>query len=196
MSEELYAPGIPCRVSDYADTVKQKFIDNATTSTVRERTSSAEDLPILPPGISRDSFNAAIAELRGLVDNHVQLVDGTLDDGWYLHRPLTHDIYALDDDEYFINSAVCAPRSVEQTQAVVKWANKWLIPIYPISMGRNFGLSTFFQGSGTTKLPVMLLIMLRLRRCRWEGQGLRHRRHGKEDELCSGAGREECFLSP
>lgn len=142
MSQEQYAPGIPGRVADYANQVKQKFIDNATASPVRERNESAEELPVLPPGVSRENFHAAITELRGLVDNDVQLVDGPLEDGWYLDRPLSHDLYALDDEDYFVNSAVCAPGSVEQTQAVVKWANKWLIPIYAISMGRNLGRSS------------------------------------------------------
>lgn len=139
MSQPQYEPGIPARVAEYADSVKQKFIDNATTSPVRPRTEPATELPVLPPGVSRKSFNDAITELRTLVDGDVQLFDGPLDDGWYLHRPLSHDAYTLDAEAYFTNSAVCAPGNVEQVQAVVIWANKWSIPIYAISMGRNLG---------------------------------------------------------
>lgn len=137
-----YAPGIPTRVADYADTVKRKFEDNATTSFIRERTESAEELPILPPGITRQKFNAAIEELRGLVDGHVELHDTALDDGWYLHRPITHDAYPLRQDDT-VSSAACCPANVAQVQAVVRWANKWLIPISPLSMGRNLGKPTF-----------------------------------------------------
>ena len=139
MSQSQYAPGIPGRVAAYGDSVKQKFADNATESTIRQRKETPGDLPVLPPGVTRQDFITAIAELRKLVDDDVQVIDGALEDGWYLHRPLSHDIYALDDEDYFINSAVCAPADVEQVQAVVLWANKWLIPIYPISMGRNLG---------------------------------------------------------
>jgi FAD/FMN-containing dehydrogenase len=134
-----YAPGIPARITEYANSVKRRFEENATVSHVKERTEAAADLPVLPDGTSRTTFNKAIDELRGLVDNHVELVDKPLDDGWYLHRPLTHDAFALDEDDYFINSAICAPLNVEQVQAVVRWANKWLIPIYAVSMGRNLG---------------------------------------------------------
>ncbi|KAK8203382.1 hypothetical protein M8818_005273 [Zalaria obscura] len=136
---DLYAPGIPARVTDYANSVKKKFEDNATKSHVRERKEAPGDLPVLPSGVSRANFNSAIVELRKIVDGHVQLVDQPLDDGWYLHRPVTHDAFPLDGEDYFVNSAVCAPGSTEQVQAVVQWANKWLIPIYPISMGRNLG---------------------------------------------------------
>lgn len=140
--EQQYAPGIPARVTDYANSVRRKFEENANTSFVKPRHEAASDLPVLPPGIDRPKFNAAIEELRALVDGHVELVDSSLDDGWYLHRPLTHDAFPLNQQDQFVNSAVCCPGSSEQVQAVVRWANKWLIPIYPISMGRNLGMST------------------------------------------------------
>lgn len=41
------------------------------------------------------------------------------------------------DEEEFVASAVVYPGSVEEVQAVVLWANKHLIPLFPISMGRN-----------------------------------------------------------
>jgi len=140
MLTEQYAPGIPLRVTEYADSVKQKFEGNANQSHIHPRAGTDAELPVLPPGISREDFNNAIEELRPLVDGFVELVDGDLDDGWYLHRPLTHDVYALDQEAYFVNSAVCSPGSVEQVQSVVRWANQWLIPIYAVSMGRNFGM--------------------------------------------------------
>lgn len=150
--EQQYAPGIPARVTDYANSVKQKFDDNANQTFIHPRTGS--DLPVLPYGVSRTQFNNAIQELRELVDGHVELVDQPLDDGWYLHRPVTHDAFPLDQQDQFVNSAICCPGSPEHVQAVVRWANKWLIPIYPISMGRNLGmhlpirLTTDFDGRG------------------------------------------------
>lgn len=139
-TEQQYAPGIPVRVTEYANSVKKKFEDNANQSHTHPRAEPDAELPVLPPGISRENFDAAIEELKPLVDGFVELVAGDLEDGWYLHRPLTHDVYALDQESYFVNSAVCSPGSVEQVQSVVRWANKWLIPIYAVSMGRNFGM--------------------------------------------------------
>jgi hypothetical protein len=146
MSDD-YAPSIPGRVAEYADTVKQKFIDNATAPTIHERNEPLADLPVLPAGITRQKFNDAIEELRDLVDNHVQIHDGPLDDGWYLHRPLTHDAYPL-QEKRLVSSATCAPGSVAQVQAVVLWANKWLIPILALSLGRNLGQSSMAIGLG------------------------------------------------
>lgn len=41
------------------------------------------------------------------------------------------------DEEEFVASAVVYPGSTEEVQKVVLWANKHIIPIFPISMGRN-----------------------------------------------------------
>lgn len=139
MPDTFYAPGIPARVTDYANIYKKKFEENATTAELSPRKESKNDLPVLPPGIDRKRFNEAIIELKSIIDGEVVLVDETLDDGWYLNRPLTHDAFPLDAQDEFVNSAICSPANVEQVQDVVKWANKWLIPIYPISMGRNLG---------------------------------------------------------
>lgn len=40
-----------------------------------------------------------------------------------------------------MSSATVFPGSTEEVVKVVKWANEFEIPIYPISMGRNCGLS-------------------------------------------------------
>lgn len=45
------------------------------------------------------------------------------------------------DEEEFVASAVVYPGSTEEVQKITVWANKYLIPIYPISMGRNRMLS-------------------------------------------------------
>jgi len=36
-------------------------------------------------------------------------------------------------------SAVVYPSSTEEVQLIVRWANEYRIPIFPISMGRNLG---------------------------------------------------------
>lgn len=51
--------------------------------------------------------------------------------------PNTHDMMTVLDEEEFVASAIVYPGSTEEVQAVVRWANEYLIPIFPISMGRN-----------------------------------------------------------
>lgn len=51
--------------------------------------------------------------------------------------PNTHDLMAVVDDEELVPSAVVYPSSTEEVQKIVLWANKYKIPIFPISMGRN-----------------------------------------------------------
>lgn len=44
---------------------------------------------------------------------------------------------AILDEEEFVASAVVYPGSTEDVQQVVLWANKYSVPIFPISRGRN-----------------------------------------------------------
>lgn len=53
--------------------------------------------------------------------------------------PTSHDTYALLEKDYFVPCAVVAPGSTADVQAIVKWANRWLIPLWVISIGRNLG---------------------------------------------------------
>jgi FAD/FMN-containing dehydrogenase len=41
------------------------------------------------------------------------------------------------DEEELVASAIVYPGSTEEVQQVVLWANKYRIPIFPISVGRN-----------------------------------------------------------
>jgi FAD/FMN-containing dehydrogenase len=54
-----------------------------------------------------------------------------------LADPNTHDAFNLFDVEETVASAVVAPASTDEVVKIVQWANKHVIPIYPISMGRN-----------------------------------------------------------
>jgi FAD/FMN-containing dehydrogenase len=51
--------------------------------------------------------------------------------------PNTHDGMAVTDEEELVASAVVYPGSTEEVQKIVQWANKYVIPLHPISMGRN-----------------------------------------------------------
>jgi hypothetical protein len=39
--------------------------------------------------MSPEDFYKAVADLRRLVDNDLQVFDGALEDGWYFPRPLS-----------------------------------------------------------------------------------------------------------
>lgn len=77
--------GISKRLADAANAAKARVYANKTVSGVTPRTG---ELPVLPPGIQRETFNTAIEELkRTLGPEHVVLNDKPLDDGWYLEHP-------------------------------------------------------------------------------------------------------------
>jgi FAD/FMN-containing dehydrogenase len=44
---------------------------------------------------------------------------------------------AVTDEEELVASAVVYPGDTEDVQKIVFWANKYLVPLHPISMGRN-----------------------------------------------------------
>lgn len=94
----------------------------------------------LPPDYTLDKFDAAINALRKAIGaENVQIADQPLNDGWYLNHPKTHDAFQVLDQDDFVASCVATPRHVEDVQAIVRWANTYLIPLWPISIGRNLG---------------------------------------------------------
>ncbi|ETC96929.1 FAD-binding oxidoreductase [Campylobacter coli] len=54
---------------------------------------------------------------------------------------LYRDAYSpqWDDDDEPIPSLALAPKNVEEVQAIVKIANEFKIPLFPISTGKNLG---------------------------------------------------------
>jgi hypothetical protein len=114
----------------------------------------------LPPGYTKERLLEAFDDLRAtLGDQWVGVNDGPLVDGDYhsgmwrsilrsrsnanhmfLNKvPLSHDSYHILDQDDLLASAVCWPGSTDDVVATVKWANKWNIPLWPISVGRNLG---------------------------------------------------------
>jgi hypothetical protein len=87
--------------------------------------------------------------------DHVVLNDRPLVDGWYLEHPKTHDAFHVVDQEELVCSAVAYPSSTAEVQIIVRWANKHMIPIYPISMGRNVG-----YGGSAPRVPGSVVVDL------------------------------------
>ncbi|KAK3713481.1 hypothetical protein LTR37_008439 [Vermiconidia calcicola] len=113
-------------------------------------------LPTPPLGVSQDVFAASIEELRRSIGaENVVVNDQPLQDGWYLESPNTHDAFHVIEQEELVCSAVVYPGSTEEVQIVVKWANKHLMPIYPISIGRNVG-----YGGAAPRIPGGVVIDL------------------------------------
>ncbi|BGP16618.1 hypothetical protein JCM10213_000466 [Rhodosporidiobolus nylandii] len=111
----------------------------------------------LPPGFAQDAFAKAIEDLRKLLgdDKWVKVNDVPLNSGNYYHPALSHDAYAILAEDYFVASAVAYPGSTEDVQAIVRWANKWNFPLWPISIGRNLG-----YGGAAPRVPGSLVINL------------------------------------
>ncbi|EOH9348918.1 FAD-binding protein [Campylobacter coli] len=61
---------------------------------------------------------------------------------------LYRDAYSpqWDDDDEPIPSLALAPKNVEEVQAIVKIANEFKIPLFPISTGKNLGYGSYVDG--------------------------------------------------
>ncbi|OCL11140.1 vanillyl alcohol oxidase [Glonium stellatum] len=128
--------GIPERLLAKATKAKSLVYETRTTpnSVPRQRGIA------IPQGISQHRFFEALDELREeLGTQHVELNDKELRSGWYMEHPNTHDMMNIVEQEELVASAVVYPACTEDVVKIVRWANKYRIPIFPISMGRNLG---------------------------------------------------------
>lgn len=89
---------------------------------------------ILPVNVDEKSFKAAIAKFEVAIGPENVF---TNQDDVYLYR----DAYSpeWDEDSEPIPSAALAPKSTQEVQAIVKIANEFKIPLFPISTGKNLG---------------------------------------------------------
>ncbi len=89
----------------------------------------------LPPGVSEQAFRAALQDFANVVGQE-----------WVFHNAedvaLYNDAYspyAREPDKQRVASAAVAPTTVEHVQQIVRVANKYKIPLYAVSTGRNLG---------------------------------------------------------
>jgi 4-cresol dehydrogenase (hydroxylating) len=85
----------------------------------------------LPPRTSRGAFDKALRAFEGIVG--ADWVLATDED-----RETYGDVFSIDDTDHVPGGAV-APANVEEVRAVIKLANQYKIPVWPISRGKNFG---------------------------------------------------------
>jgi 4-cresol dehydrogenase (hydroxylating) flavoprotein subunit len=87
---------------------------------------------VLPPNVSEKTFQQALTAFAGVVGR--QWVLATEED-----RYTYMDIYAAGDADQHVPSAAVGPQSAEEVQAIVRLANEFKIPLWPISRGKNLG---------------------------------------------------------
>ena len=109
----------------------------------------------IPPGVSANDFAAAITQFKQLVgDEWVFTEDADVD--------LYRDAYSIlwgAPDERKASAALC-PHNAEQVQAIVRIANTYKIPLYPVSTGRNLG----YGGSAPNYSGSVVLDLKRMNR--------------------------------
>ena len=86
----------------------------------------------LPKGVSEKSFAAAIAEFRRIVGQDSVLVTAEQ------LAPYIKTMMPVSDADHTPSAALLAT-TVEQIQKIVAVCNKYKVPIWMISTGRNFG---------------------------------------------------------
>ncbi len=102
-------------------------------------------MPKPPPGISERDFSAALRRLEEIVGREWLFRS---DEDVALYRDGYSPLWGEAEERWA--SAAVAPDSVEQVQAIVKVANQYKLPLYPISTGRNLtygGAAPAYSGS-------------------------------------------------
>ena len=109
----------------------------------------------VPPGVSARDWQSALAQFRASVG-----VDWvfTSDEDVAMYK----DAYSpfMGEAEEIAVSAAVAPQSVEEVQQVMRTANRYRIPIYPISTGKNLG----YGGSAPNLSNSVVLDLKRMNR--------------------------------
>ena len=109
----------------------------------------------LPPGVSSKDFSEAIRQFEEVVGKEWVF---TSDEDVALYRDAYSPFYG--EPEEIVTSAAVAPDGVEQVQKVVKIANAYKIPIYPISTGKDLG----YGGSAPVLSGSVVLDLKRMNR--------------------------------
>jgi len=109
----------------------------------------------LPPGVTSKDFADALKQLEGAVGKS-WVFSG--DEDVALYRDAYSPFWG--EPEERVASAAVAPDGVEQVQKVVKIANTYKIPIYPISTGKNLG----YGGSAPNLSGSLVLDLKRMNR--------------------------------
>jgi len=86
----------------------------------------------LPPRVSIERFDRALLAFEGVVGKSWVLFTDADRDAYC-------DIYAPGSESEWPASAAVAPANVEEVRAIVRLANEYKIPLWPVSRGKNLG---------------------------------------------------------
>ncbi|KIX00414.1 uncharacterized protein Z518_10553 [Rhinocladiella mackenziei CBS 650.93] len=103
---------------------------------------NAGDPLVLPPGIDSQTFKKFTLRVADVIGSeNVTVITKTeeLDKESYMDPSKVHDMFYVVDEDYFVSSAVVAPRNVRDVQDIMKLCNEFEIPVWPFSIGRNVG---------------------------------------------------------
>jgi 4-cresol dehydrogenase (hydroxylating) len=112
---------------------------------------------MLPPGVSRADFAAAIAAFQKAIGRDWVF---TSDEDVALYRDAYSPLWG--EPEERLASAAVAPASVEEVQQIVRIAGRYKIPLYPVSTGMNLtygGSAPTYSGSVVVELKRMNRIL-------------------------------------
>jgi len=109
----------------------------------------------LPPGVSARDFDTAVQRFQSVVGPEWVF---TNDEDVHLYRDAYTPFYGEEGE--IIPSGGIGPNSVEQVQEIVKIANQYGIPLWPVSTGRNLG----YGGAAPRMSGTMVLDMKRMNR--------------------------------
>ncbi|RYG98564.1 MAG: FAD-binding oxidoreductase, partial [Alphaproteobacteria bacterium] len=90
---------------------------------------------LLPPGSGEAAFAAALEEFRAALGAQWVFTDDD-DRASYL------DPFAIGPREDHAVSAALAPADTDQLRSILAIANRYRIPLWPVSMGKNFAYGT------------------------------------------------------
>ena len=106
----------------------------------------------LPPGISQSDFDDALNDMRRIVGRDYVFIEGDLDS--YL------DPFSPTNRENHRPSGAVAPATVEEVQALMRVANEYSVPMWPISTGKNLA----YGGASPVMAGTMVLDLKRMNR--------------------------------
>ena len=109
----------------------------------------------IPPGLTSKDFSDALGEFAAAVGKEWVF---TSDEDLALYRDAYSPMWGEPGE--LIASAAVAPDGVEQVQKVVRIANHYKIPIYPVSTGKNLG----YGGSAPVYSGSVVLDLKRMNR--------------------------------
>lgn len=92
-------------------------------------------MSVLPPGLTEEAFARALDEFREAIGPE-WVFDSEADRASYL------DPFDIGDQDAHASSAALAPSGVEDLRAILEIANRYRVPLWPVSMGKNFAYGT------------------------------------------------------